>query len=149
MAPTKTINYRLSLFFHLSFIGDKQGSINDKSIFFIFGLIFAKFEPFLMIFKVPKNIQLFHFENCPKILRKSRKYMTRIFPVKILKNFSAILRILQCRIFIVFLSFIAINGLEFLVFRDKSKNDKNGSHNRHDACAQNVYDKNQILFELK
>ena len=135
MDRTKTINYRLSLFFNLSFIGDKQGSINDKSIFFIFGLIFAKFEPFLMIFKVPKNIQLFHFENCPKILRKSRKYMTRIFPVKNLKNFSAILRILQCRIFIVFLSFIAKNGLEFLVFRCKSKCDKNATY----SCYQHLF----------
>ena len=131
MAPTKTINYRLSLFFHLSFIGDKQGTINDKSIFFIFGLFFAKCVSFLMIFKVPKCIQHFHFENCQKIWGESEEKLGQNFSSKKLKFSSAILTILQCRIFIIFLSFIAINGLKFIVYRDKSKNDKNGSHTPH------------------
>ena len=34
-------------------------------------------------------------------------------------------------IFFGFFSFFAKNGLKFFVFREKSKNEENGSHNRH------------------
>ena len=49
MAPTETINYRLSLFFNLSFIGDKWATINDKSIFLIFAYFLPNFHNFASI----------------------------------------------------------------------------------------------------
>ena len=37
--------------------------------------------------------------------------------------------------FIGFLSFIAINGLKFLVYREKSKNEKNGNYSNNSKLS--------------
>ena len=73
MGPTETINYRLSLFFNLSFIGDKWETINDKSIFFIFAL-FSKIYAILDDFSKSQNIfSTFHFEKWQKFVGKSEE----------------------------------------------------------------------------
>ena len=80
MVCTKTINYRLSLFFNLSFICDKWETINDKSIFFIFW----PFLSFFMIFQSPKISSItFHFEKWLKFGGKGEeKYCPEFFQWK-------------------------------------------------------------------
>lgn len=83
MDRTETINYRLSLFFNLSFIGDKWEMINDKSIFFIFSPFLSNFCHFWWLFKGPKYIQHIPLWKMAKIWGKRwRKSLSRIFPVK-------------------------------------------------------------------
>ena len=76
MVCTKTINYRLSLFFNLSFIANKWGTKNKKSIFFNFCQIFAFFEDFSRFHNV---IRSFHFEKWQNFGKKLRKAWYRIF----------------------------------------------------------------------
>ena len=51
MGFTKARNSRFSVFFNFSFLGEKWGTRNEKSIFFIFCPILAKIWQFLMIFQ--------------------------------------------------------------------------------------------------
>ena len=47
----RTRNSRSRFFFNFSFLGEKWGTRNEKSIFFIFCPILAKIRHFLMIFQ--------------------------------------------------------------------------------------------------
>ena len=105
MVCTKTINYRLSLFFNLSFIANKWGTKNKKSIFFNFCQIFAFFEDFSRFHNV---IRSFHFEKWQNFGKKLRKAWYRIFfshiykfTVKLVKK-NSIFKTFYCGIFIVF-----------------------------------------------
>ena len=128
MGCTKTINYRLSLFFNLSFIANKGGTKNKKSIFFNICQIFAFFEDFSRFHNV---ICSFHFKNWQKFGKKLRKALYRIFFSAINKNIQQnLLRKIQFVRFFTeeYLSFIAKNGLKFIVFGNKSKSNKNATH---------------------
>ena len=132
MGCTRTRNSRFSVFFNFSFLGEKWGTRNEKSIFFIFCLILAKFWPFLMIFQSPKIFSA--FSTFIKQVKSEEKTCLN-FPSKTkgiiqsLSNFQCnFFMILQGRIFLVFFSFLARNGLEFLVSREKSKCEKNATY---------------------
>lgn len=80
-------NYRLSLFFNLSFIANKGGTKNKKSIFFNFCQIFAFFEDFLRFHNV---IRSFHLKNFSKFWEKIKKNLVQNFFQPYIKNYSKI-----------------------------------------------------------
>ena len=56
MGGTENEEFSFSVFFNFSFLGEKWGTRNEKSIFFIFCLILDKFWYFLKIFQSTINI---------------------------------------------------------------------------------------------
>ena len=85
MVCTKTINYRLSLFFNLSFTANKWGTKNKKSIFFNICQIFAFLKRF---FKIPYCHSLISLWKMAKFWEKIKKSLIQNF-------FSAIYTNLQ------------------------------------------------------
>ena len=129
MGPTRTRNSRFSVFFNFSFLGEKWGTRNEKSIFFIFCLILDKFWYFLKIFQSTINI----FVASEAIflgIQGVKSWTALIWYIQIILQLFQFLSysLPEREIFLVFFSFLARNGLKFLVSREKSKCEKFGTY---------------------